>query len=352
MALRLRLKPDQVKPHAKPQWREKRTDAHNVHWQLIIIALIMPGSTGSSAVTKLFIAFQHIYSAMAYYDAVRRILIIIFVLNIVTALAKETYGLLTSSLGMQADGLHSLLDSTANIVGLVGISLASRPPDKEHPYGHSKYESFASIGIAMLLFAGCLQLIIAAFGRLKNGTPPEITGLSFGIMGITLAINIAVSTYEYVLGKRLKSSILVADSLHTRSDIYASLGVILGLFAAKMGYPVADPIIALSICGLILHTGFEIVKDSSMALLDHAPVEETVIIDIAESVEGVCTCHAVRTRGMAGDIFVDLHIGVDATLTVDRAHQVSDEVEYAIKSKVQGVRDVVVHLEPKDHCKL
>lgn len=136
--------------------------------------------------------------------------------------------------------------------------------------------------------------------------------------------------------------------LHSRSNICASLCVIWGLSAARMVYPLADPVIALSICGLILHTVSEIVKDCSKAFLDRAPVEGTVIIDIAKSVMGVYTCHAVRTRGMAGDIFVNMHIGVDAAHTMDAALQVSEEVERA-KKKIQGVRDVVMHLETKDH---
>lgn len=289
---------------------------------------------------------------MAYYEAVRRILIIIFVINIATALAKGGYGLLTNSLSMSADGLHSLFDSTSNIIGLVGISLAARPPDREYPYGHAKFETFASLGIAVLLFASSIQLVLAAVNRLQSQLAPQITELSFGIMGITLLINVGVSAYEYILGKRLKSSILVADSMHTRSDIYASLGVILGLVAVKMGYPLADPVVALIICVLILLTGLEIVKDSSKVLLDKALVEERVIVDLAKSVEGVCTCHSVRTRGMAGEIYVDLHIGVESSLSIDAAHKVGEDVERSIKSKITGVRDVVVHLEPKDYCEI
>ncbi|MDD1737761.1 MAG: cation diffusion facilitator family transporter [Methanothrix sp.] len=287
---------------------------------------------------------------MAYYDAVRRILIIIFILNILTALAKGIYGLYTDTLSMSADGLHSLFDSTANIIGLVGISLASRPPDRDHPYGHAKYESFAAIGIAILLFASCLQLMLAAVDRLQSRAVPDVTQISFAIMASTLIINIGVSSYEYILGRRLKSSILVADSMHTRSDIYASLGVILGLFAVRMGYPLADPLIALFICLLIVHTGLEILKESSTALLDRAAVDEQVIVDLARSVEGVCNCHAVRTRGMAEEIYVDLHIGVDASLSMDKAHEVGEDVERAIKSRIPEVRDVVVHLEPRDYC--
>jgi len=287
---------------------------------------------------------------MAYYETVRRILIIIFAINIVTALAKGAYGLFTNSLSMSADGLHSLFDSTSNIIGLVGISLAARPPDKEYPYGHAKFETFASLGIAVLLFASSIQLVIAAVNRLQSQLEPQITGLSFGIMGITLLINIGVSAYEYILGKRLKSSILVADSMHTRSDIFASAGVILGLVAVRMGYPLADPVIALLICGLIIMTGLEIVRDSSKVLLDRALVEESVIVDLAKSVEGVCTCHRVRTRGMAGEIYVDLHIGVDALLPIGAAHKVGEDVVLSIKNNIPGVRDVVVHLEPKNYC--
>ena len=287
---------------------------------------------------------------MAYYDAVRRILMIIFVLNILTALAKGIYGLYTDSLSMSADGLHSFFDSTANIIGLVGISLAARPPDRDHPYGHAKYESFAAMGIAILLFAGCLQLIVSAAGRLQSGGSPNVTGLSFAVMALTLIINVGVSSYEYVLGRRLKSSILVADSLHTRSDVFASLGVILGLFAVRMGYPLADPLIALFICVLIIHTGLEIIRESSTALLDRAAIDEKVIIDLARSVEGVCSCHAVRTRGMAEEIYVDLHIEVDASLSMELAHEVGVDVERAIKGRIPEVRDVVVHLEPKDYC--
>jgi cation diffusion facilitator family transporter len=289
---------------------------------------------------------------MAYYAVVRRILIIIFIINISVALVKGAYGLFTNSLSMTTDGLHSLFDSTSNIIGLVGISMASRPPDREHPYGHSKFETFASIGIAVLLFASCFQVIEAAIGRFVNPITPEITGLSFAIMGATLAINIGVSAYEYIIGKRLKSSILVADSMHTRSDIYASIAVILGLFAVKMGYPLADPLIALLITGLIILTGLEIIKESSKVLLDRALIEESVIKKLALSVDGVCNCHRVRTRGSPGQIFIDLHIGLDSTLSMDAAHRVAVAVEEKIKTFIEGVEDVVVHIEPKDYCEM
>ena len=287
---------------------------------------------------------------MAYYDTVRRTLIMIFALNITVAILKGGYGLLTNSLSMSADGLHSLFDSSSNIIGLVGISLASRPPDREHPYGHAKFETFASVGIAVLLFASCFQLIIEAIDRFQNPSLPRVTELSFAIMAVTLIINIAVSGYENKMGKRLKSSILVADSRHTRSDIFASAGVVLGFVAIKMGYPQADPAATLFVCGLIIITGLEIIRDSSKVLLDRAVINDRVIADLAGSVDGVSSCHNIRTRGPAGEVYMDLHIGVDPSLSMDRAHEVGKAVELTIKSSIDGVRDVVVHLEPWDEA--
>jgi len=287
-----------------------------------------------------------------YYSTVRRILMIIFVINISVALVKGAYGLLTNSLSMTTDALHSLFDSTSNIIGIVGISMASKPPDKEHPYGHSKFETFASIGIAVLLFATCFQVLREAIDRFLNPTVPEVTTLSFAIMGATLAINIGISAYEYIIGKKLNSSILVADSMHTRSDIYASIGVIFGFIAVRMGYPLADPLIAVMITGLIVLTGLEIMKESSEVLLDKALIEESVVRRLAESVEGVCNCHRVRTRGSLGDMYIDLHVGVDSYLSIDDAHKVGLAVEEKIKGSIEGVKDVVVHMEPKDYCEL
>lgn len=289
---------------------------------------------------------------MTYYATVKRILIIIFILNILVALVKGGWGLYTGSLSMTSDGLHSLFDSSSNIIGLVGISLAARPPDREHPYGHSKFETFASLGIAVLLFASCFQIILAATNRFLHPTVPEVNELSFAIMGGTLAINVGIAAYEYIIGKKLKSSILVADSMHTRSDVYASIGVIVGLAAVKIGYPVADPLIALLITGLIILTGLEIIKDSSKILLDKALIEESVISKLAESVPGVCSCHRIRTRGAPGRMYVDLHVGVDSFLSLEAAHKVGEEVEDLIKGSIEGVEDVVVHMEPKDYCEL
>ena len=204
----------------------------------------------------------------------------------------------------------------------------------------------------MLLFATCLQILESAIGKLYHPVAPEITDLSFIIMGATLAVNIGVSVYERSVGKRLGSSILVADSIHTQSDIYASIGVVLGFIAVKAGYPQADPVVALIITGLIVMTGIEIIRDSSRVLLDKAFIDEDLIKRTAESVDGVCSCHQIRTRGPPGQTYIDMHIGVDSSLSIDQAHQIGVAVEDKIRESFSGIEDVVVHLEPRDSCEL
>jgi cation diffusion facilitator family transporter len=281
-----------------------------------------------------------------YYSTVKRVLIIVLALNIVVTLAKGLYGWYTNSLSMISDSIHSFFDSTSNIIGIVGIIIASRPPDIRHPYGHSKYETFASIGVAVLLFITCFEIFQSAIGRFLNPTTPEINIISFLIMGITIAINIGVSVYENRKGHEIKSNILIADSLHTRSDIYVSLAVVLGFFVIQLGYAIADPIIAVIIAILIAKMGIEIIKESSGVLLDKTVVDEEIIKKIVNSNRGVEDSHKIRTRGSASHIYVDLHIILDSCYSLDDAHTIAHEVENSLKTRIPEIKDVVVHLDP------
>ncbi|MBM4240721.1 MAG: cation transporter [Euryarchaeota archaeon] len=281
-----------------------------------------------------------------YYKTVKRILIIIFILNISVALAKAVFGWYSNSLSMITDGFHSFFDGTSNIIGIIGISLASRPADKEHPYGHGKFETFASLLIAVLLFLTCFEILESSINKFLNPQTPEITLLSFAVMGITILINIGVSWYEYRQGKKLGSYILVADSMHTRSDIYASFAVIMGFFAIKFGYIIADPLIAIGIAVLIARTGIRIIKDSSKVLLDEAPIDKDILKNIVKSVDGICDVHMIRTRGSPSEIYVDLHIVVKTSYSVDKAHDIGDEVEKKLKKSIPEIADVLVHIEP------
>lgn len=286
---------------------------------------------------------------MSQYSRIRLVLIIVLVLNWAVAAAKMVIGLLTRVQSMTADGFHSLSDGTSNIIGLIGIALAARPVDEDHPYGHKKYETFFSLGIAALLLLVSFNLIRESFGRLFHPVAAEVNIVSFIVMIVTMAVNILVVRYEYKQGKELRSDLLIADSMHTKADIFTSFSVIVALVGIKLGFPIIDPIATLVISVFIGFAAFQIIKDASRILCDTvAIIDSKKIFDIVMSVKGVKACHKIRTRGRPDDINIDLHVQVDSAMHIDEAHKICYAVETALKNNIQEVTDVLVHIEPKD----
>lgn len=280
---------------------------------------------------------------------IRRVLWSILLLNVGVAAAKLIWGLVTNSAAMQADGFHSLFDGTSNVVGLIGLGLASRPADRDHPYGHTKYETYASAAIgAMLLFAAYRVGATAVDGLISGGSGTSVNLTSFVIMGVTLCVNIAITLWERREGRRLNSEILVADASHTASDALVSIGVIIGLVFVQLGYPMADPIVALLVALAIGYTAWGVFKQVGATLSDTARLSPHEVSELALSVDGVLGCHHVRSRGPESEIYVDLHIQVDPHSSVAVGHEVAENVERAICNSFPGVADVIVHLEPYD----
>lgn len=278
---------------------------------------------------------------------IRRILIYILVLNWGVAAAKILYGIITHLNSMTSDGLHSLSDGVSNIIGIIGITIASQPADKEHPYGHKKIETVSSLAIAFLLLLISVNLCREGIRHLAAPEIPRVTLLSFIIMLLTTAVNIFVMAYEYRKGIRLKSDILVADSLHTKADIVTSLSVIIALIAIKAGYPTVDALVTLLISLFIAYSAVLIFRQGAKILCDTAAiVEYDKITKIVLSVAGVKSCHKIRTRGRNDDIYVDLHVQVHPYMHINEAHQISHQIEQALKKEINGIVDVVVHMEP------
>ena len=278
----------------------------------------------------------------------RTVLIATLVLNWAIAAAKVVFGMLANLSSMVADGFHSFSDGASNILGLIGINIASRPADREHPYGHKKFETFFSLGIAALLFLLCVNFVSEGIRRFLHPVPTSVTGASFAVMIVTLAVNLSVMWYENRVGRRLKSDILVSDAKHTMGDIFTSLSVIAVMIADKFGMPGLDPAATIIIAVFIANAAVSIVKDSAQVLCDGTPALDTAGIEaVVRSVKGVSACHKIRARGREDDIYVDLHVQVDPAMRVDDAHDVSYRIEAAIKEKIPGVADVVVHIEPK-----
>ena len=278
---------------------------------------------------------------------VERVLWIVLVLNLAVAAAKFFYGLASGSASMQADGIHSVFDTLGNVVGLVGIALASRPADESHPYGHSKFETYGSLVIGVLLLVAAFEVGTGAAARLASGDyTAQVTVASFVVMVGTLAVNLGVSFAERRAGKRLGSEILCADAAHTLSDAFVSIGVIIGLVLVTLGFPMADPVMALIVTVLILISAIGVFRRAFRTLSDHSRISAEDLRATAESVDGVRHIHRVRTRGTESEVYADLHLLVDPNMSVACAHEVADRIEQAIKAAYPEVQEVLVHIEP------
>ena len=281
--------------------------------------------------------------------AIRRMLWIILFLNLGVALAKVAWGTMTRSAAMQADGFHSLFDGAGNVVGLIGMGFASRPADDDHPYGHGKYETYASAIIGTMLLIAAYKIgAQAVAGLVGHAQAPQVDVWSFVVMIGTLGVNLGVTVWERGVGRRLGSSILLADASHTASDAIVSIGVIVSLVFVKLGFPMADPIVALLVTVAIVYTAWGVFKQASATLSDAARIAPSHICTVAMSVPGVLGCHSIRTRGSEAEVYVDLHVQVDPQASVAEGHEIAERVERALVDTCEQVVDVIAHLEPFD----
>ncbi|HLY25262.1 MAG TPA: cation-efflux pump [Aggregatilineales bacterium] len=280
------------------------------------------------------------------YRQVRGVLWRVLVLNLLIALIKVFVGLMGGILAMVADGFHSAMDTSSNFVGIAAVTLAGRPPDDSHPYGHRRFETMATLTIGVLLLVAAWEILKEAVGRLSSGSPAVVTPLSFAVMLATMTINLGVTLYEASRGKRLHSDVLLADSAEHRVDIVIALSVLVGLAATALGYPWMDTIIALVIVGLIVWTAFTILYKTTQVLVDAAPVDPAKIRSIIQDVPGVDNILRVRSRGPADTILADIDVQVEPATTTERASAIASEIAARVKSKVGGVSEVQVHFAP------
>lgn len=280
------------------------------------------------------------------YRAVFRVLFIVLLLNIAVALAKLVLGYATGAVSVISDGFHSLTDSASNIIGMVGLRASRKPPDEDHPYGHRKYETLAASGIFVFLLFVVIEVARAALDRLTGGHVPEVGPLSFVVMIGTLAVNLFVVRYESGRGRALNSELLLADAMHTKSDVYTSCAVIVSLVAVRMGYPILDPVGGLVIAVFIARTGWEIARDTSRILSDRVVLAEIDIRDVVMSVPEVAGCHQIRSRGSADHTFLDLHVWFAPDMPLTEAHRLSHVVKDRLMAKYPQIADAIIHIEP------
>lgn len=280
------------------------------------------------------------------YASVRSVLIRVLYLNLAVALAKIIFGEVTGSISILSDGFHSLTDGASNVVALVGLQLARKPPDANHPYGHRKFETLAAAAIALFLLIVMVEVAQTAFMRFRTGGAPSVTVASFAIMLVTLAINIAVVRSERKAAARLSSELLLADARHTQSDVLTSIAVIAALAGSALGYPLLDPMAALVIVGFIGYAGFRIARDAAGILSDQIVISEDDVRRVVGSVPQVLGCHHIRSRGSADHVFLDLHVWLDGATPLTDAHAVSHAVKDLLMERYPQIADAIIHIEP------
>jgi len=280
------------------------------------------------------------------YSEVSKVLRQVLFLNLVVAVAKITLGYATGTVSIISDGFHSLTDSASNVVALIGVSVARRPPDANHPYGHRKYETMASLGILIFLVIVLVEVLTAAADRFVHGGTPRVFPEGIGIMAVTLVINMFVVAYEMRQGRRLNSELLRADAKHTRSDVLTSGAVLGALFGVWWGYPLLDPMAALLVAGFIGHACWSIAQEASRILADESVIAESDVRAVVQSVPEVIGCEKIRTRGSADYAFLDLHLWLPGNTPLEEAHATSHVVKDRLMAKFPQLADVVIHIEP------
>jgi cation diffusion facilitator family transporter len=280
------------------------------------------------------------------YGQVARVLYQVLFLNLAVAFAKIVLGSYSGSVAIVSDGFHSLTDSASNVVGLVGISIARQPPDAEHPYGHRKYETMASVAILIFLILVLVEVVSSAATRVLHGGSPKVFPEGIALMTATLAINLFVVWYEKGAGKRLHSELLLADSMHTRSDVLTTIAVIGALIGVWAGYPLFDPMAALLVAAFIGHACWEIAQQASRILGDTIVIPEQQVRAVIATVPEALGCEKIRTRGSADYAFLDLHLWLDGNTPLVEAHSTSHVVKDLLMTRFPQLADVVIHIEP------
>ncbi len=282
-------------------------------------------------------------------SAVQRVLLITLALNLTVVALKATVGWMTGSLSLLADALHSVTDSANNVLGLATNRLADPQPDRDHPYGHHKFEAVGALGIAAFLGIACFEILKGGVERIvSGGSLVTMSAMALWIMLLVLGINMFVAFYERRVGLALNSKILVADAHHTMSDIWTTIVVIAGLIGVWYGLTWLDVALAFPVALLVFKSGWTVLRENLPWLVDEMAIAPEAIHAQVMQVSGVVNCHNIASRGLLGrQVFIDMHLVVQPT-DIRAAHQVTEAVEDRLE-QVYGPARVTIHIEPREY---
>ena len=261
---------------------------------------------------------------------------------------KLTAGILSGSVSIISEAIHSFMDLLASIIAFISVRISDRPADERHPYGHWKIENISGVIEALLIFVAAIWIIYEAIHKIITPGKVETIGLGFAVMCVSAVANSLVSWYLYKISKETGSVALEADALHLKTDVYTSLGVAAGLGLIFLtGYHILDPVVAILVSILILKESYSLLMKAYKPLLDESLDPEEVKI-IRETIERYCKenikYHDLRTRKAGNYNYVDFHLNLDENLTVKEAHDLCDLIEKEIKLRLVN-SEITIHVE-------
>lgn len=282
-----------------------------------------------------------------------KVSIVSIVGNLILSILKFAAGFIANSEAMISDAVHSSSDVLSSIVVIIGVRISSKDSDKEHPYGHERLECVAAVILASILAATGLAIGYTAVGKIIHGNYNEIE--IPGMLALIAAVVSIVSKeamfwYTRYYAKKIDSSAVMADAWHHRSDALSSVGALIGIGAAMLGYPVMDPVASLVITVFICKAAYDIFRDAVDKMVDKSCDEsfETEIRNFVLKQSGVLGVDLLQTRIFGSKIYVDLEIVVNASLTVTEAHNIAENVHNTLEKEYPKIKHIMVHVHPDD----
>ncbi len=280
------------------------------------------------------------------YAEVQKVLLRVLFANLAVTILKIAVGIFTGVLAVAADGVHSLVDSSSNLIGMAAIRLARRPADERHPYGYQRFESLGALAIGLMMLLAAWEIGSQIVSRYLEGGTVEVNTVTLVLIGLTFPVNVVVVLLEKRAGTRLNSEILLADARHTQTDLYVTGSVFVSLVGIWLGWAWLDLVVAAVVVLLIARSAVQILMDASLWLTDRRAVDTDRITEVVYTVPGVQFVHNIRSRGNPEAAFVDLHVKVSPGMSTARAHAIATEVERRLVSQIDSVREALVHMEP------
>jgi len=268
--------------------------------------------------------------------------------NTFLIIIKLIVGLLSGSVSIISEAIHSSMDLLASIIAFFSVRISDTPADKEHPYGHGKFENISGVAEAILIFVAAIWIIFEAVEKLMSNDPVGKLGFGFVVMFISAIVNIIVSKKLYKVAKETDSIALEADALHLKTDVYTSAGVGIGLLLIWItGLYYLDPIVAILVALFILRESYFLLRSAYFPLVDTAMAENEIQIITNELHVRSLQFHNLKTRKAGHFRFADIHLELSQNLSLKEVHDICDEVENELKGKIKNL-EINIHAEPRE----